>query len=504
MAIQRSRSISTAYEQCDVALIGGGIISATFGLLVSMLQPNWSMMTFERLARTAKESSDPWNNAGTGHAGLCELNYTTEKPDGTIDATKAININEQFQVSRQLWAHLVREGVLGEPSEFINPTPHMNFVNTAKNIDFLDRRYKTLVDHPLFASMEWTTDRDQIAEWAPLLVTGRDAGESVAATNDVTGTDVNFGSLTRQIFDHLQSNGMQLETNHEVIDLKRADDGGWLLKVHDRVNDTLKLAKARFVFVGAGGYALKMLDKAGIAEIKGYGLFPVSGLFLNSTEPSIVAQHHAKVYGMASVGAPPMSVPHLDARVIGGTQAVLFGPFAGWTPKFLKKGSYLDLLKTIRVHNLDKMANVALHNFDLLQYLVGEIFKSRSAQIESLRVFAPSAEASDWTMTVAGQRAQIIKPDANGKGVLQFGTEAIVSADRSIAAVLGASPGASVAVPLLLGLLERAFPEKMDEWAPKLVEIIPSYGTKLSDDPDRAREIMTETAEVLSITPPVR
>lgn len=502
MPFARSQKITGQYHDCDVALIGGGVMSATFGLLISILQPTWSINTFERLAHPAQESSDPRNNAGTGHSGLCELNYTTEKADGSIDASKAFDINEQFQVSRQLWAHLVRIGVLGDPNDFINSTPHMSFVEGEKDISFLTRRHETLIKNPLFTSMQYTTDRDQIDKWAPLLIEGRNFAVPLAATYDPTGTDVNYGSLTRQLFTYLIDQGALLETNHEVSDLRKADDGGWLLKVHDLHKDKIKLCKARYVFVGAGGYALKLLQKAGLPEIRGYGLFPVAGQFLTTTKPDLVSRHHAKVYGSVPLGAPPMSIPHMDARVIDGTRAVLFGPFAGTTPKFLKQGSLFDLPASLRPHNLRPLIEVGLTNFNLEKYLVRELFRTRKGKLGELQKFAPTAELTDWTITHAGQRAQIIKPDVAGKGALQFGTEALVSADRSMSSVLGASPGASTAVPLILSLLERSFPEKMPDWGGKLREIIPSYGTKLADDPDKAHKVMADTAEVLKITPP--
>lgn len=495
------RTVSTQYQDTDVVLIGGGIMSATFGYLLSRLQPDWTFLTFERLPRVARESTDPWNNAGTGHAGLCELNYTAEAADGSIDATKAFNINEQFQISRQFWANLVAEGELSDPNRFINATPHMTFVHGDKNVDFLRRRHQALVDHPLFASMEFSTDPDVIAGWAPLLIEGRDPAVPIAATFDPTGTDVNFGNLAKQFFGRLENHGGQVETNHEVVDLKKTFDG-WLVKVHDVTSDTYKIVKTKFVFVGAGGYALKLLQKAGLDEVRGYGLFPVSGMFLNTTADEVVSRHKAKVYGKAAVGAPPMSVPHLDARVIDGTHAVLFGPFAGWSPRFLKGGSILDLPASLRPHNLKKMIDVGLDNFDLEKYLVGELFRTSKGQMDELRVFAPNVEPSDWEIKHAGQRAQIIKPGANGKGSLQFGTEAIVNSDRTMASVLGASPGASISVDLVLDLLKRSFPDRIAGWEDELRTLIPSYGTKLAADPANARKVMTENAAILRIAPP--
>lgn len=497
-------------QEVDVALIGGGVLSAHLALMLHMLHPDWTILGFERLPKVAKESSNPWNNAGTGHAGLCELNYTKEKADGTLDNSKPIEINEQFQVSRQLWAHFVESGVLGDPETFINSTPHMSLVDGEADIDFLRRRWEGLKENPLFAAMEFSDDQQKIAEWAPLLVEGRDPNQRIAVTYDPTGTDVNFGSLTRQMFNYLEAHSVFVETSKEVTDLKQNSDGSWTLRVadhrrRDEGRGPEKYVRAKFVFNGAGGWALKMLQRAGLPEVEGYALFPVSGAFLNTTDPGIVNAHKVKVYGKAKVGAPPMSNPHMDARVINTNRSVLFGPYAGVDPRFLKFGSLLDLPKMIRTHNILAVLNVGKDNIPLIKLLAGMIFMTPGQKLKELQEFAPSAHITDWRMIKAGQRAQIIKTDANGKGGrLEFGTEVITAADGSMAAVLGASPGASTAVPIMLELLERCFPEKMEEWAPQLKEVIPTYGEMLSDNPAKAYEVMKHTAQVLHINEPAR
>lgn len=495
-------------EEVDVALIGGGVLSATMGLMLHELQPDWKIVGFERLPKVAKESSNPWNNAGTGHSGLCELNYTKELPDGTVDNAKPIDINEQFQQTRQLWAHFVEKGVLGNPETFINPCPHMSLVHGDEDVEFLRRRWEGLKTNPLFAGMQFSDDQAKIAEWSPAIVNGRGADEHIAVTYDETGTDVNFGSITTQIFNHLEFHGVHVETSKEVTDLKQNTDGSWTLRISDhgdrgeRKTDD-KFVRARFVFNGAGGWALKMLQKAGIPEVAGYALFPVTGAFLSTTEPSVTENHKVKVYGKAKVGAPPMSNPHLDARIINGQKSVLFGPYAGIDPRFLKYGSLLDMPKMIRFDNIGAVLNVAKDNVPLIKMLAGMIFMTPHAKLQEMREFAPNAEITDWQMIKAGQRAQIIKTDADGKGgSLQFGTEVLNSADGTLAAVLGASPGASTAVPIILDVLKRCFPDKMEEWNDKIHEIIPSYGRRLSDDPDYAFEVMSHTAEVLKINPP--
>jgi malate dehydrogenase (quinone) len=251
--------------------------------------------------------------------------------------------------------------------------------------------------------------------------------------------------------------------------------------------------------VGAGGWALKLLQKSGIAEAKGYGTFPVGGQWLRTDNPEIVAQHKAKVYSQASVGAPPMSVPHLDTRVVNGKTSLLFGPYATANPKFLKNGSLWDLPLSLRPANLIPYLAVGLTNLSLVRYLIGELLKSKSKKFESLLEFMPTAKAADWQLLNAGQRAQIIKKDAAKGGVLQFGTEIITSADGSISGLLGASPGASTAVYAMLEVLKKSFPQEFAGWETKIKDFIPSWGTKLNDDPAAAAASLAATAKTLKI-----
>jgi malate dehydrogenase (quinone) len=481
-------------------LVGGGIMSATLGAFIKKLQPDWSIQIFEALGEVAQESSNPWNNAGTGHSALCELNYTPEGPDGSIDPAKAIDINEQFQLSRQFWASLVESGDLPEPSTFINSTPHMTFVRGRDNVQYLRRRYRALKDQPLFAGMEYSEDHDTIAEWAPLMMKKRPARQRVAATRVTAGTDVDFGALTRALTDDLVEHGVGLALNHRVRSIKRTRDGLWRIQLRHLVGNTPVQATARFVFVGAGGGALRLLQKSGIPEIKGFGGFPISGEFLRTTDPKIVAQHKAKVYGKAAVGAPPMSVPHLDTRIVDGEASLMFGPYAGFSPKFLKTGSWGDLPSSIRAGNLIPMLAVAKDNGDLLKYLIGEVAANRAKKMQELRHFMPTAKTEDWELITAGQRVQVMKKDAKKGGVLQFGTEVVASADGSIAGLLGASPGASTAVPIMLDVLKRCFPKEYPAWEPELKKLIPTIGTSLNEDPERAAEVMAHTAEVLGLS----
>jgi malate dehydrogenase (quinone) len=445
------------------------------------------------------ESSSPWNNAGTGHSALCELNYTPENPDGEIVIDNAIKVNQQFQVSRQLWSWLVESGDIPDPSTFLTPVPHMSFVFGADNVRYLRKRYEALVDHPLFAGLEYSEDPIEIAQWAPLTIDGRLKSEPVAATRVVQGTDIDFGSLTHHMMANLRAHGARFMTEHRVTDLKKTPEGTWQVHLRHELGKTPSELEASFVFVGAGGAALPLLQKSGIPEIRGYGGFPVSGEWLRCDNPAVVRRHNAKVYGRAAVGAPPMSVPHLDTRVIDGESSLLFGPYAGFTPKFLKNGSVLDLFSSLRWHNIWPMLAVAFQNLSLVTYLAKEVFASRSKKLDALFEFYPDANPDDWYPMVAGQRVQVIKPDKEKGGILQFGTEVIASEDGSIAGLLGASPGASTAVPIMLDVLEKCFPDKMSSWTPALRHMVPTYGQSGEKAMESMVNEMSRTARVLKI-----
>ena len=485
----------------DVVLVGGGIMSATLGALISKLEPTWSIKLIERLDELAQESSNPWNNAGTGHSALCELNYTPEK-NGQIDVSKAITINEQFQVSRQFWASLVEAGELPDPSGFINPVPHMTFVRGEENVDFLRRRYELLKAEPLFASLEYSEDPTTIFEWAPALVVGRDKDEKIAATRAAEGTDVDFGALTAKLVQGLIDKGAVVRLGTEVADLRQQRDGVWQIATRVVTGEEAgrrNVTRARFVFVGAGGHGLPLLQKAGIPEIEGFGGFPISGQFLRTDNPEVVAKHQAKVYGKASVGAPPMSVPHLDTRVVDGKPALMFGPYAGFSPKYLKTGSYFDLFASLRLHNLIPMLAVAKDNFDLVTYLGGQLLASKKAKFAQLKEFFPEADEADWRLITAGQRVQVMKKDPKKGGILQMGTEVVTKADGTIAGLLGASPGASVAVPVMIDLLTRCFPSRKDEWEERLKQLIPTYGQKINDSAELAQRVLNGTSKTLGL-----
>ena len=494
-------------ENTDVLLIGGGIMSASLGTWLHELQPEWKQTMVERLDGVAEESSNGWNNAGTGHSANMELNYTPQREDGSIDITKAIEINEAFMISRQFWASQVQLGTLQQPRSFINSTPHMSFVWGDKNVDYLTRRYDALQKSPLFQGMQFSTDQQQIKKWAPLIIEGRDPAQKVAATWTPLGTDVNYGEITRQLVGTLQKQpGFTLELSTQVTEFTRQDDNSWLVTVENRTTGEKHSIHAKYVFIGAGGASLKLLQKTGIPEAENYGGFPVGGSFLVTENPAITAQHTAKVYGQASVGAPPMSVPHLDTRYLDGKKVVLFGPFATFSTKYLKNGSLLDLFSATTTHNVMPMAHVGVDNFDLVKYLIGQVMLSDEDRFNALKEYFPEAKQSDWKLWQAGQRVQIVKKDADKGGVLKLGTEIVTDQQKTIAALLGASPGASTAAPIMLNVIEKLFPHqvKTPQWQARIKQVVPSYGQKLNNDPALAQQVWDHTAEVLMLTPPPR
>jgi malate dehydrogenase (quinone) len=489
-------------QTADVVLIGAGIMSATLGVLLKELDPSLTLELFEARNDVATESSDAWNNAGTGHAALCELNYTPQRADGSIDCSKALQINEWFKISKQFWSYLVEQNRLHTPGSFINRIPHLSFVEGAKGVGFLKKRFQALSQHHLFGGMEFSEDPVQLAEWMPLVMDGRSARQPVAATRVTLGTDVNFGALTRSLVAHLKKmEGVTVHLQHDVLNLHRDGDKSWRLYVNDKATDQKRTVTAKFVFLGAGGGALPLLQKSGIREGRGFGGFPVSGQWLRCENPELIARHEAKVYGKAPIGAPPMSVPHLDTRLIDGKKGLLFGPFAGFTTKYLKNGSMFDFPLAIKPNNLFPMTAAALQNIGLTRYLIGQVLQSPDDRLAALKEFVPQAKMEDWKLAHAGQRVQVIKKDRRRGGVLQFGTEVISSADGSIAALLGASPGASTAVSIMLELIRECFPDRMKTflWQAKLKEMIPSHGESLVENEQLHDRISSWTQNVLDL-----
>jgi malate dehydrogenase (quinone) len=495
--------MSTALpENPDVVLIGGGIMSATLGTLLKALEPSLEVVMFETLYDCAQESSQAWNNAGTGHAANCELNYTPQRADGSVDISKALEVNTEFDLSRQLWSYLVGTGAIPDPRAFLHPCPHMSFVWGDENVTFLRQRYKQMSAHHCYHGMEYSEDHRKIADWVPLVMEGRDDNQPVAATRIVTGADVDYGALTHLLVAGLMAQpGFSVHYKHRVTELARGDAGRWHVGVQPIDDGETRTVSARFVFIGAGGGALELLQKSAIPEGHGYGGFPVSGIWLRCDVDEVSARHHAKVYGKAAHGSPPMSVPHLDTRIIDGKRSLLFGPYAGFSSKFLKHGSYFDLLRSVEPGNLLPMLAVARDNWELSEYLVGQVLQTSAHQFAALQGFFPRARREQWREAVAGQRVQIIKPDTAHTGTLEFGTELIASADKSLVTLLGASPGASTAAFIAIEVLERCFDEQLATggWLKRLKTIIPTYGIDLKVDAVACRATRASTAKALKL-----
>lgn len=489
-------------EQPDVILIGAGIMSATLGVFLKELHPDITIDIYERLDKPAQESSEAWNNAGTGHSAFCELNYTPESENGKVECNKAIHIAEQFQLSRQFWSYLIANEKLPNPENFIHSVPHLSFVWGTENVEFLQKRYETIVKNPLFSSMQFSTDFEQLKSWMSLVMENRSEDEKVAATYMPLGTDVNFGSLTQSMIDYLaKQDSVTIHYNHEVRKIKQKEDKSWRLKIKDLTKDEIIKSRTKFVFIGAGGGSLLLLEKADVKEGEGFGGFPVSGQWLKCTNEEIIQKHHVKVYGKASVGSPPMSVPHLDTRIINGKKELLFGPFAGFSTKFLKNGSYLDLIKSIELDNVIPMLSAGWHNIPLTKYLVQQVMQSDEERIESLKEYFPNAKQDDWELLEAGQRVQVIKKDEKEGGILEFGTEVISTSDGTLACLLGASPGASTAVAIMIDLLNKCFADEMKNsvWQEKLKLMIPSFGQSLNQNPELCASIREMTSKTLKL-----
>ncbi len=497
-----TKSIKPLIQHTDVVLMGAGIMSATLGIILKELDPTITIQIFERADEAGTESSDAWNNAGTGHAAYCELNYTPQKPDGSIDTSKATKIAESFEVSKEFWSYLVEKKYVPKPAEFITAIPHVSFVWGDTNVDYLRKRFAALKGNPMFDGMLFTEDRDQIDQWAPIVMKGRDTKQPLAATRMALGTDVNFGTLTRSLMSQLaKMPGVTVHYNIEALDLDPDGNGGWDVFIRNLLSEEKDQVNTKFVFIGAGGATLHLLKRAEINERKGYGGFPVSGLWLKCLNDDIIKQHQAKVYGKASVGSPPMSVPHVDTRIIDGRKELLFGPFAGFTTKFLKNGSMMDLPKSIRFDNAIPMIFAGMKNMPLTKYLIDQVRQTPEQRLEALKEYVPMAELKDWELKEAGQRVQVIKKDKKEGGVLEFGTEVVVAEDGTVAALLGASPGASTAAAVMMGLLSKCFKKQFhtEAWQSKLKEMAPSLNIALSKDEASLEATRKRTSSILGL-----
>lgn len=489
----------------DAIVIGSGIMSANLAALLKCIQPDMRIQVYEVTAELAQEASNGWNNAGTGHAGICELSYTPfVGEDGTVDITKAIEVFQEFEQSKQFWGHAVASGMIENPREFINPVPHISFVHGQKQVDFLTSRYEGLRKHHFFREMEFTTDPEVIRGWAPLLIEGRE-DMPVAATKMDAGTDVNFGAIARKLLDWLGGQeGCHVATRHRVVDITPASSGGWTVRVENLDQKKALTNQAKFVFIGAGGGSLHLLQKSGIPEGKGFGGFPVGGQWIVCEKPEIVEQHQAKVYGQALDEAPTMAVPHLDTRIIDGKKALLFGPFAAWTTKFLHRGgSWTDLPRSLKFSNLGTLVKVGLANMPLVKYLVQQGTQSMKARIELLRTYYPEAKQEDWKLVDAGIRVQAIKKEDGQAGIVHYGTEVVTNRQKSLAALLGASPGASVSVSIVTEVIEKCFGELLESDAGRtaMKQAIPTYGEDLlpTEAADRYRELSSQANAALQL-----
>jgi malate dehydrogenase (quinone) len=494
--------MSENQKEIHFTLIGAGIMSATLGVLLNKLMPFAQITIYERMDQVGAESSNAWNNAGTGHSAFCELNYTPEKEDGTIDLNKALKISSSFEISKQFWAYMIENNMLNADDPFINDIDHMSFVWGKENVDFLKKRYEAMIKYPIFEDMLYSEDYDQIKQWIPLMMENRDASQIVAATKMDIGTDVNFGAITQGMIDYLKTqDNVTLKLGHQIEDIKRTADERWNIEVTDLEKDLTDWHSSDFVFIGAGGASIPLLEKTDIPEGQGYGGFPVSGQFLQCNNPEVIKRHEAKVYGLAEVGSPPMSVPHLDSRIIDGRRTLLFGPFAGFSTKFLKNGSYFDLPLSIDSHNIWPLLTAGYKNFQLTKYLVKQVMLSDEDRIKMLHKYFPEAKQEDWNLQIAGQRVQIIKKDQDEGGRLQFGTEVVTSQDGSLAALLGASPGASTSVSIMIDVLKKCFAKQMEteDWKGKIKEMIPTFGISLIENGELCKATRARTTKVLKL-----
>jgi malate dehydrogenase (quinone) len=467
-------------EAPDVVLVGSGIMSSTLAVMLKRLDPRLRVQIVEVASELAQEASDGWNNAGTGHAGICEMSYTpTRDPDGRVPIARALKIFEQFEHSKQFWGAMTAAGAVGEPADFIHSVPHICFVKGTDDVDFLQARHAAMQEHHFFRSMQLTSDPSVIHDWAPLVMEGRAPGP-VAATMGA-GTEVNYGLLARRLCGWLaQQEHCGVATGWKVTRLRRRV-GQWRLALRHIASGEVRELGARFVFIGAGGGSLPLLQSTGLAEVAGLGGFPIGGQWLVCDNPAICARHDAKVYGATPPSSPSLGAGHLDVRRLDGQRQLLFGPFASWTTRFLKhSGSWSDLPRSIRLNNLPAMLRTAVCNRSLVKYLVSQGLQSMNNRLQAVREYYPSARLEDWRLVQAGIRVQAIKRADHG--AVYFGTEVFSPADRSLAALLGASPGASVSVSIAFEVIRTCLPQLLasSEGRSQMREMIPTFDEDLT------------------------
>ena len=482
----------------DIVCIGGGVMSVTLAKLLHELDPKMDITIYEKLSSCALESSQSINNAGTGHAGYCELNYTPINHQQIVNIDRALKINREFEVSLQFWSFLTKKYKSFKPKSFITQVPHISFVKGEKDISFLKKRYEALSKTLLFKGMQFSRNLETIKKWAPLI--GEVSKDNIAMTRSEYGSDVDFESLSHQMLKILSTNNkFAVHVNHEIKSISQAPDKTWDLKIYNAKNKKIILVNAKFIFIGAGGSTIHLLQKSNIKNQIGYGGFPVNGEWLICTKPSLTKKHFSKVYGLAGPKAPPMSAPHLDLRIINGKRELMFGPFASFTFKFLKTGSYLDLVKSIRLRNILPMLHVFIRNLNLLSYLIKQSSSSYKNKMNALREFYPLAHDKDWKLASAGKRVQIIKPFKKIGGKLEFGTEVVWSDDATLAALMGASPGASTSVYSMLKVIEKSFKGRINStvWKNTIEKMVPSYYQDLSKQPSLFNKTRLSTYKTL-------
>ena len=490
------KSNNIPLHETDVLIVGAGIMGVTLASILKEVDSNLRVDIVEALNKPALESSRAFNNAGTGHAGYCELNYTPLLSNNKIDIQKAIQINTGFEISLQYWSYLTKKYRVFSPKKFIKRVPHISLVNSDKNIAYLKKRYFALKKNPLFKTIEFSSNFKTIEKWIPLFK-GKKSVKKYAATKVEMGTDVNFGEITYQLISILKTKkNFRLRTKHKLTDIKENNDGTWSVKLNGN-----KKINANFIFIASGGDSLKILQKTKVHEQSGYAGFPVNGQWLICKNPKVVAMHKAKVYGKAEIGSPPMSAPHLDLRVIDGKDILMFGPFASFTSKFLISGSFFDLIGSIKFHNLKTLLMVFIKEWPLVIYLIKQSFKNHRSRMNDLKKFYPEANSKDWQLEKAGIRVQIMKQDRKKVPKLEFGTEIIFSQKNNLAALLGASPGASISVKSMIEVAERCLlnKNKSDDWKKKIKKMIPSYGIDLNKNPSLLRKIRSRNQKTLGI-----
>ena len=477
--VESSGVVTRIIDAPDVVLVGSGIMSSTVAVMLKRLDPRLRVQMVEVAPELAREASDGWNNAGTGHAGVCEMSYTPNRDaDGRVPIARALRIFEQFEHAKQFWGAMAVTGVVGDPTDFIHAVPHICFVKGAGDVDFLQARHEAMKDHPFFRGMQLTTDATVIQDWAPLVMEGRALGPVAATVGD--GTEVNFGLLARRLCGWLAlQEHCGVATGWKVTRLRRGD-GQWQIGLRCVATGEVREQRARFVFVGAGGGSLPLLQSTGLSEVAGLGGFPIGGQWLVCDEPAICARHEAKVYGATPPSSPSLGAPHLDVRRLNGQQQLLFGPFASWTTRFLKhSGGWSDLPRSIRLNNLASLLRTGVRNWSLVRYLVTQGLQNMDDRMQALREFYPNARSEQWRLAHAGIRVQAIKKA--DRGAVNFGTELFSSVDRSLAALLGASPGASVSVSIALEIVQTCLPHLLAtaEGRERMRQMIPTFDIDL-------------------------